>query len=42
MKRTLIILLNALLVLIIVAIILAIWMPGIYSGEWFHTRFPNL
>ena len=42
MKRTLIILLNALLVLVIAGIILATWMPAIYSSEWFHQHFPNL
>lgn len=42
MKKTLIILLNALLVLVIAGIILATWMPAIYSSEWFHRHFPNL
>jgi hypothetical protein len=42
MKRAFIIFVNVLLVLVIIAVILATWMPAIYSSEWFHKRFPNL
>jgi hypothetical protein len=42
MKRALVILLNALLVLVIAAIILATWMPAIYTSGWFRAHFPNL
>jgi len=40
-KLALIILVNALLVLAIVAIIVATWMPAIYTSDWFHQRFPK-
>jgi hypothetical protein len=40
-KRAMIVLINTLLVLVIVGIILATWMPAIYTSEWFHHRFPK-
>jgi flagellar basal body-associated protein FliL len=40
-KRILIILINTLLVLVIAAIIIATWMPAIYTSDWFHHRFPK-
>lgn len=41
-KRAMVILVNALLVLIIAAIILATWMPVIYTSDWFKANFPHL
>ena len=32
---------NGLLVIVIVGIIIATWMPAIYSSEWFHKTFPK-
>ncbi len=40
-KLAAIILVNALLVLVIAAIIVATWMPAIYTSDWFHHRFPK-
>jgi len=40
-KLVLIILVNTLLVLAIAAIIIATWMPAIYTSDWFHHRFPK-
>lgn len=43
MKKFLIILVNALLVLIIAGVILATWMPAIYTSEWFaKTDWPSV
>lgn len=38
MKRTLVYTINAILVLIIVGIILATWMPAIYTSQWFQSN----
>ncbi len=42
MKRTMIIFVNAVVALVILALILATWMPAIYTSEWFHKAFPRL
>lgn len=34
--------LNLLLVLVILATILATWMPAIYTSAWFKLHFPKL
>jgi hypothetical protein len=36
MKRTLVITINSLLALMIVGIILATWLPAIYTSPWFQ------
>lgn len=35
-------LVNLLLALIIVATIIATWMPAIYTSKWFKVNFPHL
>jgi hypothetical protein len=42
MKKWMWMLLNVLLALVIVAIILATWMPAIYTSDWFKATFPKL
>jgi len=42
MKRASIILLNIALALIILAAIVATWMPAIYQSPWFKHAFPKL
>ncbi len=42
MKRAVIIAVNVLLGLLIAAIILATWMPAIYTSTWFRKMFPKL
>jgi hypothetical protein len=41
-KRAMIILLNAVLALLILATIVATWMPAIYRSPWFKHTFPKL
>jgi hypothetical protein len=36
MKRGMIVAINALLVVVIVLIILATWLPAIYTSQWFQ------
>jgi hypothetical protein len=36
MKKSVVIAINTLLVVVIVLIILATWMPAIYTSEWFQ------
>jgi hypothetical protein len=40
-KLGMIILINTLLVLAIAGIIIATWMPAIYTSDWFHQHFPK-
>jgi hypothetical protein len=42
MKKWMWVVLNVLLVLVIIAIILATWMPAIYTSDWFKSTFPKL
>ena len=42
MKKLMWALLNVVLALLIIAIIIATWMPAIYTSEWFHKTFPKL
>ena len=39
MKKAAVIVINAILVLVIAAIITATWMPVIYNTPWFQTHF---
>jgi hypothetical protein len=38
MNRTAVIIINALLVLTIIGVILATWMPVIYTSAWFQSH----
>jgi len=42
MKKALTVLVNLLLVIVIAAIIIATWMPAIYTSDWFKKAFPKL
>jgi hypothetical protein len=42
LRRAAIILLNTLLALLILAAIVATWMPAIYRSPWFKHTFPKL
>ena len=43
MKKALIILVNTVLVLVIIGVILATWMPAIYTSDWFQkTDWPSV
>jgi uncharacterized membrane protein (UPF0182 family) len=42
-KKALIILVNTVLVLVIIGVILATWMPAIYTSDWFQkTDWPSV
>lgn len=41
-KRVALVLLNVLLALLVVAAIVATWMPAIYRSAWFRHAFPKL